>query len=526
MESLTASQKQSWLSWFFRGILVLASIALTARLIELQIVKGEYYATLAQENRIRKVPIRAPRGEILGRSGEAIVGNQEIKKIVEFLPEAGLVKKEVGGDYQGDEAIVEHKRKYYNGSSFAHITGYVGEINETEVGKVNPDCVEKGEYKLSDLIGRSGLEGYYECLLRGIDGEELVEVNTRGEKIRTLGRKPVIPGEDIKTTIDSELQKKVSGLLHGEKGVIIVSGPEGEILAFYSSPSFDPEIVVDSLDDPNLPIFNRAIGGTFHPGSIFKIVTAIAALEDGKINREFTYEDTGAINVKEFEYTNWYFTQYGAVEGVIGLVKAIARSTDTFFYKVGEFIGAERLAFWADKFGLSQTTGVDLPGEVSGLVPTPEWKKRVKGENWFLGNTYHMSIGQGDLAITPIEANVMTMVIANGGALCQPFFVGDHSECRNLDISEDSIQMVKEGMIAACSIGGTAYPFFGFYPQVACKTGTAETFNEEKTHAWFIAFAPEDFPEIVVTVLVEEGGEGSKVAAPIAYEIFDYWFTR
>jgi penicillin-binding protein 2 len=249
-------------------------------------------------------------------------------------------------------------------------------------------------------------------------------------------------------------------------------------------------------------------------------------LEEESISGDYKYVDTGSIKVGDFEYTNWYLTQHGRVEGEIDLVRALARSTDTFFYKAGELVGIDALVFWSDRFGLGKKSGIDLPGEVGGLLPDPSWKAAVKGERWFLGNTYHMAIGQGDLTATPLQVNMWTSVFANGGKLCRPFVVSSQreQECVDLNLSQESLELVRAGMIAACSAGGTGYPFFDFEPRVACKTGTAETFEDEETHAWFSAYAPLESPEIVVTVLVERGGEGSKVAAPVAREVFDWWF--
>jgi penicillin-binding protein 2 len=330
----------------------------------------------------------------------------------------------------------------------------------------------------------------------------------------------------------------------GKLGAVIVSDPKGEVLALYSSPSFDPNIFVDDknqdrvialLNDKNLPFFNRAISGSFHPGSIFKPFVAIAALEEGKINEGFTFIDPGVIRVGTFSYTNWYFTQYGKTEGTIDLSRALTRSTDTFFYKLGELTGAEAIANWAYKFGVGDETEIDIPGEGVGLIPSPEWKLRVKGERWFLGNTYHMSIGQGDIALTPVGVNMAISAIANGGSLCKPrivTFLGElgNGQCRDVQIKRENLDLVKEGMLGACSPGGTGFTFFDFPTKspnatfVACKTGTAETGDGKTTHAWFVAFGPVDSPEIVATVLVEKGGEGAYVAGPIARGIFDYWF--
>lgn len=534
MENIILARKgESWLTWFLRGLLVLSITILLARLIELQIIKGGYYRSLAEGNRLRRVPIVAPRGLIKARGGENLASNLEVYKRIVFNPEVGFEKKDAIGN-EGDNLITEWQRYYDSGAVAAHITGYLGEVNQEESGKIDPRCSEKGPRRIGSLIGRSGLEEEYDCKLRGEDGEELIEVDTQGTKVRTLGKKDPIPGEDIATTVDYWLQKKVSTLMDEKKGAILVTDSNGEILALYSSPSFDPNILIraekekeiqDILTDSSLPIFNRSISGTYHPGSVFKIVTATAALEEGKISSSYLYDDQGVINIGKFSYSNWYFDQYGKTEGTINLVKAIARSTDTFFYKVGEIIGPQKLAEWANKFGIGQKSGIDLPGEVAGLVPTPQWKEEAKGEKWFLGNTYHMAIGQGDLAVTPLEIARETLVIASGGFLCKPGLVQE-TECKDINIGKETIQEIKDGMIAACQKGGTAYVFFDMEAnkRVACKTGTAQTSKNDKTHAWFVAFGPSDQPEIVTTVLVEEGGEGSSVAAPIAKDIFDYYF--
>ena len=499
MESLVSTRSQSWLSWFLKGILVFGFLFLVGRLIELQIIKGNYFRSLANENRIKRVSIFSPRGKILARGGEVLVGNNE------------------------------KGRDYILGSGFSHASGYVSESNADEVGKVDPSCPDKGSRKIGSLVGRDGLEQYYDCRLKGIDGERLIEVDTAGKEIRTIGIRNPVAGEDLTTNIDFKLQKKIPEIVKDAeempdepKGAVVVTDARGEILALYSFPSYDPEDISSAIIDPNLPLFNRAIAGAYHPGSTFKIVTSVAAVEDRVIDGAFTYEDTGVIKVNEFSYTNWYFTQYGRTEGVIGLEKAIARSTDTFFYKLGEMVGVDDLARWANTFGLGERSGIDLPGETAGLIPTPEWKEKVKGEAWFLGNTYHMAIGQGDLTSSPLQVNLIASVVGNGGRLCSPRVVGT-ADCKTLNIKKKTLEEIKRGMIGACSEGGTGYPFFDFKPQVACKTGTAETEEKDKTHAWFTAFMPADDPQLSVAVIVEKAGEGSKVAAPISKEIFKYW---
>ncbi|RLC29095.1 hypothetical protein DRH13_06210, partial [Candidatus Woesebacteria bacterium] len=362
MEKLSDLKTQSWLGWFLRGVLILGFVIIIGRLIELQIIKGDYYRDLAEGNRIRRVPITAPRGTISARGGELLVRNKEVKKRVIFNPESGYEKTEDIRDATEEDIIIEWERDYKLGASAAHISGYVGEVNEEEVGTIDPQCLEKGPRKIGQLVGRSGLEEQYECLLSGIDGEELVEVDSTGKKVRVLGKKDPVPGKNIQTTIHYALQEKVAEIVVKnedmpleKQGAVIITDPKGEVLALYSSPSYDPNIFVggdeqrkigEVLTDSDLPLFNRVIGGSFAPGSVYKPVVVIAALEEGEIDEEYIYEDKGQIVIKtlygEFSYSNWYFTQYGKTEGEIDLVRAIARSTDTFFYKIGELVGIEK----------------------------------------------------------------------------------------------------------------------------------------------------------------------------------------
>ena len=533
MELLVSSKTQSWLSWFLRGILILGFLIIIGRLIELQVIKGGYYRSLSEGNRVRRVPITAPRGKIISRDGEILVGNKEVKKKVIFDPEKGYQKESDISDAKEEEIISEWERDYRYGWKFAHLSGYLGEVTPEELGKINAECPEKGPRKLGTFVGRSGLELIYECSLAGIDGEELVEVDTMGNRIRTLGRRNPIPGEDLKTSIDAKLQEKISEEMNGKKGAVIATDAKGNVLALFSYPSFNPADLTDKsrqsevenlLKDQDLPFFNRAIGGLYHPGSVFKPIVAVAALEEGKVDEEFVFDDPGIISIGTFSYSNWYFTQYGRTEGKIGITRALARSTDTFFYKLGEFVGIEGIAKWAGIFGLNELSNIDLPGEIAGLVPDPEWKERVKGERWFLGNTYHVAIGQGDLALSVVGVNRAISAIATGN-LCEPKIAG-RGECKELEIEKNDLNIVKSGMSEACSSGGTGYTFFDFEPRVSCKTGTAETNIDGKTHAWFSVFAPQEFPDIIMTVLVEGGGEGSKIAGPIVRNIFNFWYKK
>jgi penicillin-binding protein 2 len=543
MHTLSSGKKEAWLSWFLRGLLILLFLILLAKLFEVQIIKGNYYKKLSQENRIRHVMFPAPRGKILAKGGEEIAGNVEIKKSINFTSQSGFTLSDDLTNAGPDQIVTDYKRIYPMGNKFSQALGYVSQVGTDEIGKIDPNCPEKGPRISDSLIGKTGLEEEYNCWLSGTQGEELIEVDASGKQVRILGRRAAVPGRDLKTTIDYGLQTELSvamGEMKGVSGAAIVTDPEGQILAFYSYPSFDPNIFVSKgnsdeisslLNNANLPFYNRVISGTFHPGSVFKPVVAIAALEQGVIDKNFTYNDQGIITVNNFSYRNWYFTQYGRTEGSVDLVKALARSTDTFFYTIGQMMGPDVLAKWAKTFGLDSPTGIDIPNETQGLIPTPEWKEKTIKESWYLGNTYNMSIGQGDVSVTPIEINTLVSAISAGGKLCKPRFNMEMPvSCKTISVSQKNLDLVKTGMEAACTTGGTAYTFFDFKEKhndltVACKTGTAEVGTDGMPHAWFTFFAPAENPKIVATVLVEKGGEGSSIAGPIARKIADYYFA-
>lgn len=541
MHSLSSETKQSWLSWFLRGLLILLFLILVAKLIEVQVIKGGYYRELSEENRIRHVALPAPRGKILARGGEELAGNVEIKKRIKFTTEHGFTLSDDLTNATPEEMVTDYKRSYPMGDKFSQALGYLSQVSPDEAGKVNPDCPEKGVRAQDVLVGKTGLEQKYECYLLGTPGEELIEVNAKGAQVRVLGRREPVAGKDLKTTIDYGLQNETALAMNdmeGVSGAVVVTDTSGQVLAFYSYPSFDPNIFInkdsnkisDLLKNPNLPLFNRVISGTFHPGSVFKPLVTLAALQEGTIDKNFTYNDVGIIKVNDFSYTNWYFTENGRTEGLVNLVRALARSTDTFFYTIGQMMGPDSIAKWAKVFGLDNLTGIDIFGEKAGLIPTPEWKKTTRGESWFLGNTYHMSIGQGDVSVTPIAINTYISAIANKGTLCPPHFSFENSKCKKIDVSQKNLDLIRTGMEEACTTGGTAFTFFDFKDkhqgvQVACKTGTAEVGTDGVPHAWFTFFAPAENPQIVATVLVEKGGQGSSIAGPIARKIADYYFA-
>lgn len=466
-------------------------LVLFAGLINSQIFAGSYYRGLADGNRIKSVPIHALRGIIMDRNGIALTAN---------LPSFRFNNQTVSKDQaieietEGGQPEIDSVRSYLFGPVFAHVLGY-----------------------MQEFTGQDGVEKYYEKILRGKDGKELIEVDAIGKKLRTISVLRPVPGENLTLSLDYNLQKKAYEALADRKGAIVVSKPQtGEILALVSGPSFDPEKLANFLNHSNQPLFNRAISGTFPPGSTFKIITATAGLETGAINKNTFVEDTGVLVIGPYKFPNWKWLKNGGVDGNINVVQAITKSNDIFFYKTAELTGIDNLINWAKRFGLGQALGVDLPGEETGLVR--------KERNWYLGDTYHLAIGQGDLLVTPLQVNTWTNVIANGGKLCVPHVSGE-KRCKDLGIKKETVDLITKGMLAACMPGGTGYPLFDFIPQVACKTGTAEygplTASGFATHAWFTAFVG----DISITVLVEGGGEGSDVAAPIAKKVLQEWLS-
>ncbi|MFH1601561.1 MAG: penicillin-binding transpeptidase domain-containing protein [Candidatus Shapirobacteria bacterium] len=485
----------------------------------------------AENNRLRKIPLLAPRGRIVGLSGEVLADDLIIYQDAqgkELEREQALLQKAAGG-----EVVDVLARRYLLKEAAAHLTGYLGSVGEKELGKKR--CAEKDiNYSLHDQVGRGGLEEIYDCLLAGEEGEKLVEVDSQGQIVRELGRIDPQPGEDLVVSLDLGLQKfaweKIKDL---KAAVVVLEAETGKILALVSAPSFDPNVFGLDRDEEkvksylgdreNTPLFNRALAGAYQPGSVFKPVLAVAGLEERVIDSQTSVFDTGFIQIGEWQYKNWYWTDYGRTEGEVNLVKAIQRSNDIYFYKLGEWLGVDNISKWASRLGLGKKTGIDLPAEASGLVPTADWKRQVRSEIWFLGNTYHFAIGQGDLTTTPLQIAQMTAAVTNGGRLCQPQINGLlESNCLDLGISRANLEVIKEGMRQACQSGGTGFPFFDFNPPAGCKTGTAQTGGEEESHAWLSAFFPADKPKISMVVFVEKGGSGAYVAAPIAREIADY----
>lgn len=567
---------------FFVPFVLFVSIAiLFIRLIYLQLIEGNYYHNLSDSNRIRTTVIHAPRGVIFDRNQNPLVFNipgfrkTEGDKTILIGREKALsliAKGSPRGEAGEKKLEVDTLRQYPNGEELAHVLGYIGQISKEEL----QSSFYQG-YNSGDIVGKMGIEQEYEDKLRGVDGKQLVEVDSMGKTVRTLGQTDPTPGTDITVTIDSKLQHAAFSALEGaKKAAVVVTTPDGGVLAMVSKPSFDPNLftldqsykassssyqtVTDILSDSeNQPFLNRAISGVYPPGSTFKLVNAAAALEDKVIDENFHIVDSGIMQVGAFSFANWYYTQYGKTEGEVNVIKAIKRSNDIFFYKLAELNGIDRLSNMAKRFGLGNRLGIDLENEAKGLVPTEEWKKKTIGEPWYLGDTYHYGIGQGYLLTTPLQVNGWTQAIANAGVLYKPHFIKSTKPemvSQNF-LSEKTVSLIREGMIESCSSGGVAWPLFDFKvknpklsidgkdfseaPQattsanfqdyrhvaIACKTGTAQHGGvDTPPHAWITLFAPAYHPQIVVTVLVESSGEGSNVAAPVAKKILEEWFSR
>lgn len=543
---------------------------LSSRLFYLQIIRGSYYKYLSDSNRTKTVVIHAPRGIIFDRNGTPLVFNmpgfREVvdNKTILLSQEEALVK--IAEGKQGLE--VDSLRQYPFKEAFSHVVGYIGQISKEEL-----TSSDYSTYKGGDIIGKSGIEQQYQEILKGVDGKQLYEVDARGKLIRKLGQEDPIAGRNITVTLDSGLQNATyEASKNVTKGAIIVSSPKGEILALLSKPSFDPNLFTMGsaykvstegsyltledvlLDSSRQPLLDRSISGVYPPGSTFKLVVAAAGLTNKIIDENYEIEDSGVLNVGAFSFSNWYYTGYGGKDGNVNLVKGIKRSNDIFFYKLAEKIGVDKISETAFKFGLDKPLGIDLQGEKGGTVPTQNWKKSNIGEQWYLGDTYHYGIGQGFLLTTPLQVNSWAQIIANGGTLYKPYLLKGIKPqvLASKLLDSNSTDLIRQGMIESCAPGGVAWPLYNlkikneklkidnknFLPVatgsadmrqvvVACKTGTAEHGGKDtKPHAWITLFAPAYKPEIVVTVLAEESGEGSNIAAPIAKKILENWFSR
>lgn len=515
-----------------KWLLVIGGALMMSRLFFVTVIMGEHYSDLASSNQIKQERLIPMRGTISDREGTVLAGNILV----------------------GDRVV----RHYPLGEITAGVVGYVGEINEKEMEECGRDSSKwllSGRCYGGQIVGKTGVEKWYESYLAGGLGMRLLEESAVGEELSEVRREEPINGDNIKLNLSGDLQMVVYEALSRavteddlSGGAAIVSTIEGEVLSLVSLPSFDANLFIEGGergsaggkykevadivgDDEGKPLFNRVVAGTYPPGSVFKTVVATAGLGEGVIDGDETIEDVGEIKVGGARFGNWYFDRYGRTEGEVDVKKALARSNDIYFYKLGERLGVDSLVEWSGKLGVGQKTGIDLVEEVAGLLPSPLWREKTIGDRWYLGNTYHMAIGQGDLMVSPAQVDRWTAAVVSG-KMCELRLRGK-GECKDLGIEEENRRLVVEGMKQACMSGGTGYPFFDLEGRVICKTGTAQQGGEDDDpHAWITVVVPEVGDEgeylwgdinrwRVVTVLLEGGGEGSEKAAPVARRIVE-----
>ncbi len=579
------------------SIIIAIFILLISRLAWMQLINGPQYKKIAEENRIRQITAQAPRGNIYDRSGALLVGNRpsfaisiipseynnsteatsrlatitglwpaEIEKMLKtgegFIYTPIRLKRDVNQTMIAK--IKEHKyylpgvmievvpvRQYVYGELASHVVGFVGSISEEEYEKHK----EKG-YNPNDFIGKDGLEREWEEMLRGIDGGLQVEVNALGEEMKIIGDKPAMAGKGLVLTIDANLQKAVQDALGNQVGAsrklgepatggsaVVLDVHTGAVLAMANYPSFDPNDFASGISslnwnkligDPRHPLVNKTIQNTYPPGSVFKIVTAAAALDKGYVTGKEIFDDKGSYLLNGWKFYGWETKGLGKLT----IVDAICWSSDPVFYELGRRLGIDDLGSYALTFGLGQATRIKLGGEEQGIVPTTGWKEAIYGEEWYPGETIIAAIGQGYYLVTPLQQAMLLLAVANKGILYRPMIVDrvlaldgsvyekyEPEVMRSIYLKDETWELIQEGLVAVPTRGTAASVFQGFNPKIAGKTGSAET-GTGTVHSWFSCYAPADNPEIVVSVLVEEGGDGSVAEAPVVRKILEAYFER
>ena len=553
---------------------------------KLQIIESERYAQLAERNRIRSIPIIAPRGRMLDREGRVLVDNypsfsilllrDDLQQIERSLPQIAeglsvpleelqerlaeaqslprfqpiVIKPEAS---QADIAFIEshradipllemlmvYRRRYLPDGFMAHASGYVGEVSAPQVESSN------GRYRPGDVVGKTGLERQYNDILMGTDGLRRVIVNSVGREMGRLEQKEVIPGKQIQLTIDYDLQVAAEQALAGKKGAVVALDPRtGEVLAMVSRPAPDPNLFAVRVpleewkrlnEDPDRPLLNRAIQAQLAPGSVFKIIMATAMLESKAIPEDFSVFCTGITEFYGRPFHCWQKHGHGAVS----LHRAVVQSCDVFFYNVGKRLGIDRISYYAAQLGLGRRTGIDLPAEESGLMPSEEWKQRVFHQKWYPGETISVAIGQGAVVTTPLQLARTLGGIAMGGDFKQPHLLIAPASVpeQRFPLREDTTEKITQAMYGVVNEGGTAAGVRLEGIELCGKTGSAQVISGEglkragrqhqfKDNAWFVGYAPRRHPEIVVSVLVQEGEHGASAAAPIARDVIKAYYDK
>lgn len=583
---------------FFHKVFIFFLLIIFVRLIQLQLIQGTSHLLLSENNRIRKIAISAPRGAIYDRNGVLLASTKRIfslyidptgldkgtiektiakienisKKLklnldlskTSYLKNiSSIIEKKAGGlpikiatdiefpllcvileqiDSFPGIIVKEEYLRWYPAQECAHLLGYIGKISQREL-----ETLEEDSYSMDDVIGKCGIERKYERILRGINGGWIIEVDARGNKRRELGSVSPIPGKDIFLTIDKKLQEKASHLLADKRGTIIAMDPNsGAILALVSKPDYDPNSVTypakedawyKIMTNPHSPLQNRAVQSLYPPGSIFKLLTALSVLKDGAISPQTKIYCPGYFKLGNKTFKCWKEEGHGYVN----LEEAIMQSCNVYFYNVARRTNLQTLLDLASEFGLGSVTGIDLPNEKEGLLPSPSWKKKKYRENWFLGDTIQLGIGQSYLLVTPLQMINVVATIANGGIVYRPYLVKEirdptngavskiqsPQKIRNVNVLREHLQFIKKGMwLVVNGEKGTARlaSLSDIGIAVAGKTGTAQIPGKAPI-AWFCGFAPYENPEIALLVLVEEGGYGGLTAAPLARELFKTYFS-
>ena len=563
-------------------------LLLLGQLWYLQVLEGHRLRDLSEKNRIRVRPAVAPRGILFDRNGLALVDNRpaftlslipremenretilarlstllriplgELQESLarvppdSFMPvrvRRGLTLEEVAKveewrlELPGVLVEVEPQRVYPTSRFAAHLLGYVREVSDEQM--------RQGRHRRGDLVGQSGLERLLDDYLRGQDGGEQVEVDALGRPIRVIRRQEPLPGAHVMTTVDRRIQEVAEQAMGEQAGSVVVLDPRsGDLLAMTSNPAFPLEQFTGTLDretwlrlvkDPHHPLLNRAIQSQYAPGSLFKLIIAAAALEEGVTTPFDRLRCAPRFQLGQWTFKNWEDKDWGDID----LYQAIVRSCNTFFYQLGLKVGIETMARYARKFGLGLATDIPLAGEKVGLIPTPEWKRGRSGGRWHPGDTINVSIGQGQVLVTPLQVARMMSAIANGGILWRPRLVQRvESPDGQLRYAEPSLvtgtvnlspvvwAFLRRSLWGVVNDGGTGAAARLARVSVAGKTGTAQTVRDSdatkgQDHAWFAAYAPSDDPTVVVVVLVERGGKGGQAAAPIARRILEGIFLE
>jgi penicillin-binding protein 2 len=548
----------------------------TVRLVNLQLINGEQNRQQADNNRIRLVPMRSERGNVLDRKGRVLAANRlsraiylwpkeqtpqqwkttaqklspllnvSTEEIIEKIEQVGyrsdmpvriipdinkmafVALAERATDFRGVEIRPEASRYYPQKDLASHLLGYIGEATAEDLEK-NP------KYPMGMLVGKMGIERAANDLIQGVWGSRLIEVNSAGEELRELGVEDPIPGKPLMLTIDMDLQKTAEKALAQRRGAVVVLDVKtGAILAMASGPSFDPNIFTrqvkatewEELLDKDKPFLNRALQG-YPPGSTFKVVTGVAGIESGKFTPDSTIYTSSYITVGGIQ-----FNEHSGGYGVIGFEEALAVSSNTFFYQVGMEAGPEEISKWGHRLGIGESTNLELlglDGGTTGSLPTPNEKEDLYGEPWYAGDTVSMSIGQGLVLTTPLELAVMVAAIANGGMRVKPHLLAHQTNTPETKpvptgIKPETIDVIRKGLIAVVENGTGKQLNDGVIPLTAGKTGTAEVPGGQTSNAMYVAFGPADKAEIAIAVAVENGGYGGETAAPIAHEIFKTYF--